>query len=169
MCTPLSLSRPCPTQRAARLRSPSRPTNRNRGWKALAQRGGNCNSGREPSEALAMWAIPIPSMIESFPFFKYLCARSLLSHLSRGHSPPPLFIIFRNFSPITINNTINKLSIGPAPGNRALTLRLTLEFGRSRRHTCVFTFTETKKHSPNTGARAYNTLQVTRSPHKRAC
>jgi len=30
-------------------------------------------------------------------------------------------------------------------------------------------FTETKKHSPNTGARANNTLQVTRPPHRGAC
>ena len=32
-----------------------------------------------------------------------------------------------------------------------------------------FTFTETKKHSPSTGARASKTLQVTRLPHRRAC
>jgi len=29
----------------------------------------------------------------------------------------------------------------------------------------VAQFTETKKHSPNTGARANNTLQVARPPH----
>jgi len=29
--------------------------------------------------------------------------------------------------------------------------------------------TEAKKHSPNTGARAHNTLQVTRQPHRGAC
>jgi len=31
------------------------------------------------------------------------------------------------------------------------------------------TFTKTKKYSPNTGARAHDTLQVTRRPHRVAC
>jgi len=33
---------------------------------------------------------------------------------------------------------------------------------------CARMFTETKKHSPNTGARANNTLQVTRPPQRGA-
>ena len=39
----------------------------------------------------------------------------------------------------------------------------------SRIRVVEFTFTETKKHSPNTGARANNILQATRPPHRGAC